>query len=816
MPVQLVAHVAVDKVALHFDKDYSYAVPDALRASIQVGARVLVPFGGANRKRQGLVLSLCEEESTSPLKPVAELVDETPLIDSEMLELISFVKRQTLCTWYEAARLVLPAGLNMEISAQYNISPDYPISDIELMDDEERRIVAFLLSKRGPVAEKALLEGANIAKKSAALKNLIAQKVIIKSDRAKRKTKDERIMMARIAEDADISNATPKQRAVIELLESCGSASVKEINYYTGASKATLDAMQRRGVLEYFEREVLRTPYEEVPKELSDPPALTDAQQAVYEGIAGLMTTGKPETALLFGVTGSGKTHVFLKLISDVLQSGKQVIMLVPEISLTPQMLSRFYAVFGDKVAVLHSALSLGERLDEYKRIRSGKVSIAVGTRSAVFAPFENLGLIIMDEEQEHTYKSESAPRYHTRDVARFRCKQNNALLLLASATPDVESYYHALAGHYHLFRLQERFGSAGLPEVVVVNMTDEAMRGNTGSISAPLAQEIAANLEAGEQTILFLNRRGFHTLVACADCGQVVTCKNCSIALTYHKANDKMMCHYCGYLHTPETKCVHCGSEHIKYLGLGTQKVEDELAAMFPKARILRMDADTTMARYSYDDYFARFARGEYDILVGTQMVAKGLDFENVSLVGVLSADRMLYTADFRGTERAFSLLTQVVGRSGRGSKHGRAYIQTYTPEHEVIALAAQQDYPGFYEGEILCRKHLLYPPFCSFCIAGFSGESEPATLRGAQEFLRIMQRLVKENYSDLPLKVLGPVPSAMLKVAGRYRYRLIIKCRADAQTRRMLHEALCTYSSLPLSRSVSVFVDLGFDGIV
>lgn len=816
MPGQMVARVAVDKVALHFDKDYSYLVPEALLGAIQVGARVLVPFGGANRRRQGLVLSLCEEECASPLKPIAELVDEAPLLCPEQLELVSFLRRQTLCTWYEAARLVLPAGLNMEISPEYSVSPDYPASGRELAGDEQRRIVEFLLSRRGAVSEKVLRTGTGISPRSAALKSLIADGVIIKAERARRKTQDERITMARIAEDAQTDKATPKQAAVIELLLSCGSASLKEIGYYTGASKATLDAMQKRGMLEYFEREVLRTPYDDVPKELSEPPALSKNQQEVYEGIAALMQAGQPETALLFGITGSGKTHVFLRLIADVLKSGGQVIMLVPEISLTPQMLSRFYTVFGDKVAVLHSALSLGERLDEYKRIRSGKVSIAVGTRSAVFAPFDKLGLIIMDEEQEHTYKSEGSPRYHTRDVARFRCKQQGALLLLASATPDVESYYHAQAGHYHLFELNERFGSAGLPEVVVVNMSDEAMRGNTGSISEPLAHEIAQNLQNGEQSILFLNRRGFHTLIACADCGEVIICKNCSIAMTYHKANDKLMCHYCGYLHTPEARCVHCGSEHIKYLGLGTQKVEDELSVLFPSARILRMDADTTMARYSYDDYFARFARGEYDILVGTQMVAKGLDFENVSLVGVLSADKMLYTADFRGTERAFSLLTQVVGRSGRGSKLGRAYIQTYTPEHEVIALAAQQDYPGFYEGEILCRKHLLYPPFCSFCIAGFSGESEPVTLRGAQEFLRLLQELVKQSYPDLPLKVLGPVPSAMLKVSGRYRYRLIIKCRADAKTRRMLHEALCAYSALPVSRNAGVFIDIGFDGIV
>lgn len=815
MQPQLIARIAVDKAALHIDKEYSYLVPEALRGTLKVGARVLVPFGGGNRRRQGLVLALGEEPCDGPLKPVAELLDEQPLLDAQMLRLAAFLRAKTLCTWYEAVRLVLPVGLNMVISAQYALAPGADETK-PIQDEEQRRILAFLRTKRTAVGEKTLYAALGLCARSEALKALLAKGVVVKTEKARRKTADERIVMARLAPDADLHNATPKQRAVIELLESCGSASLKEIKYYADASKTTVDALNRKGVVEYFEREVLRTPYADAAKETAAPPALSGEQQRAYLGLAALLKEPVPPPALLFGVTGSGKTHVFLRLIADVLQAGRQAIMLVPEISLTPQMLARFYAVFGHRVAVLHSGLSLGERLDEYKRIRSGAVSIVVGTRSAVFAPFDNLGLIIMDEEQEHTYKSESAPRYHTRDVARFRCAQSGALLLLASATPDVESYYRAQSGEYRLFCLTERFGGAVLPEVVIVNMADELNRGNAGSISTPLAHEIEKNLLAGEQTILFLNRRGFHTLISCAECGEVLTCPNCSIALTYHKANDRLMCHYCGYLHRPRAACPHCGSEHIKQLGLGTQKVEDELSGLFPDARILRMDADTTMARYSYDDYFARFARGEYDILVGTQMVAKGLDFENVSLVGVLSADRMLYTADFRGAERAFSLLTQVVGRSGRGAKLGRAYIQTYTPEHEVIALAARQDYPGFYEGEILCRRHLLYPPYCAFCIAGFSGESEPATLRGAQEFLAILQERVKTAYPGMPLKVLGPVPSAVSRVAGRYRYRLIIKCRGDAPARGMLREVLCTYLSRPVARTAAAFVDCAFDGIV
>ena len=543
---------------------------------------------------------------------------------------------------------------------------------------------------------------------------------------------------------------------------------------------------------------------------------LTEEQSAAHGRLCELADSGEAHTALLYGVTGSGKTEVFLRTIRHVLDGGRGVIMMVPEISLTPQMIDRFRRYFGGQVAVLHSGLSMTERLDEWKRIKNGGASIVVGTRSAVFAPMENIGLIVIDEEQEGTYKSEMSPRYHARDVARFRAAQEGALLLLASATPSVESFYRAREGRYELLTLKNRYGAARLPDVAILDMAAQPLGAQSASLSERLAAELQRNLDAGEQSILLLNRRGYNTLVKCAVCSTVATCPNCSVALTYHSANGHLMCHYCGYTARPDESCPTCGNKFRRFSGAGTQKVEQELCELFPDARILRMDMDTTMARFSHEKHFSDILAGKYDIIIGTQMVAKGLDFPNVTLVGVLSADSALYAQDYRSFERAFSLFTQVVGRSGRAEKAGRAYIQTFTPENPVIALAAAQDYDGFYAEEIDSRRIHLYPPFCDMVGIGFSGLEYAGTKEAARRFLAEFTRLAKTEYAELPLRVLGPCESQIVKLAGKYRFRMAIKCRYDRRTRALLRGVADWYFSQPALRGVTLTVDPKYESSI
>ena len=523
-----------------------------------------------------------------------------------------------------------------------------------------------------------------------------------------------------------------------------------------------------------------------------------------------LYRSDSAEVSLLYGITGSGKTSVFFKLIEQAVSDDKDVIVMVPEIALTPQLLSVFKARFGDKVAVFHSALSLGERLDEYKRVQRGIAKIAIGTRSAIFAPCKNLGLIIMDEEQEHTYKSEAKPRFDAKELARFRCSYHKALLLLSSATPSVETFYYASTGVYHKRTLTKRYGTAVLPEVIIEDMNEEVAIGNTGSYSSRLLQSIEDNLDHGKQSILLLNRRGYNSFVTCNSCKEPLTCPNCSISLTYHNANNRLMCHYCGYSVKYTAECPTCHSHSLRLSGTGTQRAEVELAEIFPQARILRMDTDSTMTRSSHEKKLSAFANGDYDILVGTQMVAKGLDFPNVTLVGVLNADRMLYLDDYRSYENTFSLLTQVVGRSGRGKEKGRAIIQTFTPENPIISLAARQDYDAFYQSEIGLRKAMLYPPFATICLIGFVSENANQSANAAKTFLTKMTSYLRSDYSDIPLRVLGPVPASVFKVSNKYRYKLILKCRNDRRFREMLGNMLIAFSKERAFSDVTVYADV------
>lgn len=624
------------------------------------------------------------------------------------------------------------------------------------------------------------------------------------------KIKDKSTKMIRLSEDSTPPiKLTPKQQSVYELLCDVGSAGVSEVCEFCSIGKGVLDNLVKYGICEYFEKEVYRTPYKNVSEngEMS-PINLSEVQQNAFNTYLKMMDTGG--TGLLYGVTGSGKTQVYLKLIDEAISRGKDVIVLVPEISLTPQMLYIFHSRYGKKVAVMHSGLSIGERTDEYKRADRGEAKIIVGTRSAVFAPVHNLGLIVMDEEQEHTYKSERTPRYNARDVANFRCRYNNALFLMTSATPSVESYSAAVKGKYVLCEINERYGDSKLPEIVTVDMKKEIAQGNKSPISKTLQSLIADNLDKHKQTILLINRRGYNTFIACNSCGHVITCPNCSISLTYHSYNNRLMCHYCGYSKPLDNVCPECGKNSIRYSGYGTQRIEDELERLFPDASVLRMDADTTSEKFSHQKLFDAFSRGDYDILIGTQMVAKGLDFPNVTLVGVVNADNSLYDESYLANERSFDLITQVVGRSGRRAEAGKAVIQTINPYNDVIEYASKQDYKSFFANEIQLRKLLTYPPFCDIYFISFICEDENRAALCAKSFFENLVELNRTDYKNEKLIVLGPSPSKISKLKNNYRYGLTLKCKNSKSVRKMLNDILKNIGKIKEYKSVSVFVDL------
>lgn len=798
--------VAVENTAYYFDKEFTYLLPAGLQAV--PGCRVLVPFGRGNRKRQGMILSLQPCEQPETLKPVAALLDEKPLLTAEQLLLVPWLKKRYFCSLFDAVKLLLPAGINFRISIRYALAVPKEQWEQRAFSETECLLLNRLSEK--PAAEEELLQTADFHSVRSALERLCALGLLQKESEATRRVGDATQKMIRPAVEELPEALSPKQREVLTLLLSVGSVSVKELCYFAGVTNSVPDALVKKGLAAYYEQERYRSPHrggnEAAP---AGGILLSPAQQAAYEGLSSHYRAPGAATALLYGVTGSGKTQVFLRLIQDVVADGRGVIVMVPEISLTPQTVALFHQQYGSAVAVFHSGLSLGERLDEWKRVRNGQASIVVGTRSSVFAPLQKLGLIVMDEEQEATYKSESAPRYHAREVAKFRCAYHKALLLLCSATPSVESAYLAQRGRYAMYSLPSRYGPAQLPQVTVVDMNQDLLEGNTTVFSHTLQDALTETLEKGEQAILLLNRRGYHTFATCKSCGEVVSCPNCSISLTYHAANHRLMCHYCGYSIPASRRCPSCGQDSVRFSGAGTQRAEEQLAQLFPQARVLRLDTDTTMARFSYEKKLDAFERGEYDMIVGTQMVAKGLDFANVTLVGVLSADQSLYGDDFRSSERSFDLLTQVVGRSGRGAAVGRAIIQTFTPENPVIRLAAAQDYGTFYRGEIQFRQAMLYPPFADFILVGFVGQNEEQVCRASLFFMDLLRRLAETEYAGLPLRVLDPSPAIITKVSNKYRYKLLVKCRNDRRLREMFSRLLIEFSAERRFAQVTAFLD-------
>ncbi len=622
---------------------------------------------------------------------------------------------------------------------------------------------------------------------------------------------DKNTKMVRLREnEASVKKLTPKQQTVLNLLYDVGAAQLNEICEFCSVGKSVVDNLVKYGVCEYYEKEIYRNPYSNITSNCKkEEIILSNAQQKAFDTYNAMLHS-KGGTGLLFGVTGSGKTQVYLRLIDEAVAMDRDVIVLVPEISLTPQMLSIFHKRYGKQVAVFHSGLSLGERNDEYKRALRGDAKIVIGTRSAVFAPLQNIGLIIMDEEQEHTYKSERTPRYQTREIAKFRSKYNKALFLMTSATPSVESYSAALSGKYTLCEMTERYGDSKLPKVITVDMKQEIKNGNKSPISETLREMIKENLERKKQTILLINRRGYNTFIACNSCGHVITCPNCSISLTYHSYNNLLMCHYCGFAKPLDNICPECGQNSIRYSGYGTQRIEDELSRLFPEARVLRMDADTTSKKFSHQKLFDSFSNGEYDILIGTQMVAKGLDFPNVTLVGVVNADNSLYDENYTAQEKSFDLITQVVGRSGRRNENGFAVIQTINPYNEVIKYASKQDYHSFYENEIALRKVLTYPPFCDIYSVSFISEDENNAALCAKAFFEFLVKLNKEEYSSEKIIVLGPSAAKISKLNNEYRYRLAVKCKNSKIVRKMLNDILNRLSKIKEYSGVSVSVDL------
>lgn len=808
----LTACVGVSKTTVSFDKLFNYAIPDEY-SDLEVGERVLVAFG-KGKKRIGIVLEIknSSEIEYRELKSISYVIDRTPVIGKEFIELVFWLRDMTLCTYYEAFKTMIPPSMGVKYKEKYILKKS---SDEvkNILSPKALNLLISLEEKNSPDEEADIISNALSTDKKS-FEELIENNILERCDEVKSRIKDSKAVMICLS-DKYMNNPTDfklteKQKNVVCVLTENTSASVKELCYLCNVTDRVIKNMLLSGVVYSYEYEMKpKTSTANAYLNVKDI-VLSEEQQAAFDGLSQLVDKRKADCALLFGVTGSGKTSVFARLIDKTLSLGRNVIMLIPEISLTPQTVSRFEGLFGSLVSVIHSGLSLTERQNEYKRIKSGESKIVVGTRSAVFAPLDNIGLIVMDEEGEATYKSESSPRYNARDVAKKRCVYHNALLLLASATPSVESYYFAKKGRYKLFTLKKRYSDALLPKVKIIDLGTERLVGKDGIFSLSLANEINENLKRKEQSILLLNRRGYYTFISCPSCRKPLICKSCSIPLTYHKVNNMLICHYCGYSTQMPDKCPECGYHTLKKTGLGTQKLENELGELFPGARVLRMDADTTYSRYSYEKSFSAFENGEYDIMIGTQMIAKGLDFPNVTLVGVLSVDKSLFCGDFKSYEKTFSLITQVVGRSGRGKKEGRAYIQTYVPEHYVINLAAEQNYDEFFRQEMFTRKALIYPPVCDICVVGLSSVSDKDVSEAAEFFKELIKEKTEEEEFSIPLRVLGPSKCVYEKINGKFRYHIIIKCKNSSAFRRFIAEIRQQYFSLGKYRNVSIYIDI------
>ena len=806
--------VAVSAAPYSIDKPYSYLVPESLAAAAVPGVRVMVPFGRGNKESEGLILARVQEPKLPGSKALRQVLDPEPVLDKAGIDLALWMRGRYFCTVFEAVKTILPAGLWYGLREIWSLAMEPETARSAAVGIPGAWQVLDLLEKQGGKADIRVLRDALGDGAEKPLKAMKKAEILACETDAKRKIADKSHRMVELAVNTEDAYALtePKRRSaparyeVVNFLATAGRTPAAEVSYYTGASSRTLKTMEKAGLIAFSEEEELRVPsLDDV--EPGPEIVLNEEQQRAFEEILGRVQAAKPSVTLLHGVTGSGKTQVYLRLVQETLALGKTAMVLVPEIVLTPQMMRKFSSYFGSRVAMLHSSLKMTERYDQWKRIRRGEVDVVLGTRSALFAPLKNLGLIIMDEEQEGSYQSENVPRYDAREVAKYLCVREKAALVFGSATPTVETAWAAEQGNYQKALLRRRYNENALPEVLIADLRQEILNGNPGLISTPLRQELEKNLAAGEQSILFLNRRGSSRMLLCGECGYVPQCPRCSTAMTYHSANGRLMCHYCGHSEPAADTCPECGG-WMKHVGAGTQKVEEELRELFPEAGILRMDADTTAG--GHEEILQTFERERVPILLGTQMVAKGLDFENVTLVGVLSADISLYVDNYRAAERTFSLLTQVVGRAGRGGKTGRAVIQTYTPGNDVIRCAARQDYDAFYESEIRMRRLRRYPPFADLFTVTVSGTEEGRVLRAAVSVRETLRQLCRrpELAAGEP-EVLGPAPAPVVKVNNRFRYRCTLVGKNDKATREMLAWLQKDFAKDSANRGMNLFVD-------
>ena len=806
--------VAVSAAPYSIDKPYSYLVPESLAAAAVPGVRVMVPFGRGNKESEGLILARVQEPKLPGSKAIRQILDPEPVLDKAGIDLALWMRGRYFCTVFEAVKTILPAGLWYGLREIWSLAMEPEAARSAAVGIPGAWQVLDLLEKQGGKADIRVLRDALGDGAEKPLKAMKKVEILTCETDAKRKIADKSHRMVELAVNTEDAYAlteskrrsAPARYEVVNFLATAGRTPAAEVSYYTGASARTLKAMEKAGLIAFSEEEELRVPsLDDV--EPGPEIVLNEEQQRAFEEILGRVQAAKPSVTLLHGVTGSGKTQVYLRLVQETLALGKTAMVLVPEIVLTPQMMRKFSSYFGSRVAMLHSSLKMTERYDQWKRIRRGEVDVVLGTRSALFAPLKNLGLIIMDEEQEGSYQSENVPRYDAREVAKYLCVREKAALVFGSATPTVETAWAVEQGSYQKALLRRRYNENALPEVLIADLRQEILNGNPGLISTPLRQELEKNLAAGEQSILFLNRRGSSRMLLCGECGYVPQCPRCSTAMTYHSANGRLMCHYCGHSEPAADTCPECGG-WMKHVGAGTQKVEEELRELFPEAGILRMDADTTAG--GHEEILQTFERERVPILLGTQMVAKGLDFENVTLVGVLSADISLYVDNYRAAERTFSLLTQVVGRAGRGGKTGRAVIQTYTPGNDVIRCAARQDYDAFYESEIRMRRLRRYPPFADLFTVTVSGTEEGRVLRAAVSVRETLRQLCRrpELAAGEP-EVLGPAPAPVVKVNNRFRYRCTLVGKNDKATREMLAWLQKDFAKDSANRGMNLFVD-------